>query len=60
MLAEHSCCAQWHRNKISGIGLAQELAMRWLNEMLVSQYGLDSWKVYSLEQEGALLCILTT
>lgn len=60
MIAEHSCCAQWHRNKISGSGLAQKLAIRWLDEMLISQYGLGSWKVHSLEQEGALPYILTT
>jgi hypothetical protein len=60
MIAEHSCCAQWHRNKISGSGLAQKLAIRWLDEMLISQYGLGSWKVHSLEQEGALPYMFTT
>lgn len=32
-IAEQSCCARHHRNKMWGSGLAQELAARWQNEI---------------------------
>ena len=57
-IAEHSCCAQRHRNKFIGGGLAQSLAIRWLTEILVFEYGEDSPEVQSLKQEGVLPCIL--
>ncbi|KAI4723414.1 hypothetical protein E4T48_00034 [Aureobasidium sp. EXF-10727] len=50
-IAEHSCCAQKHRNKFSGSGLAQKLAIQWLNDLLTMKYGLDSWEAKCLEQE---------
>jgi len=38
-LAERSCCSQHHSNKMWGSGPAQELAIRWQNEVHVSLYG---------------------
>jgi T5orf172 domain len=35
-IAEQSCCARHHRNKMWGSGMAQELAARWQNEIQVT------------------------
>jgi hypothetical protein len=35
-IAEQSCCACHHRNKMWGSGLAQELAVRWKNEIQIT------------------------
>lgn len=35
-IAQQSCCARHHRNKMWGSGLAQELAIRWQNEIQVA------------------------
>jgi T5orf172 domain len=35
-IAEQSCCARHHRNKMWGSGLAQKLALRWQNEIQVT------------------------
>lgn len=35
-IAEQSCCARHHRNKMWGSGLAEQLAVRWQNEIQVT------------------------
>lgn len=59
-IAEHSCCVQKHRNKITGSGLAQKLAIQWLTEMLVSEYGANSWELQRIRRRGELPYTLTT
>ena len=50
-LAEHSCCARHHSNKIWGSGLADELAVRWLDEIKGILSVTDRKNAQTIKQE---------